>query len=215
MNMTEPEGNDHRSAAPFRPALEQAPAPWVLHFVRRYTSRLALVAMLALPAVGLGLVQPYLTKILIDDGLLAGRFDVVLWTVGAFFAVAVVLFAIGALHRWLYIDVSSRILFDMRESVFRHLLTLSPRFFHQRRKGDILSRIDGDIAEVQRFATDTLLMLFNNVLVLVGALALMISLSGRLALLAFVLLPAQVFFCASCAAGLKKRCGACAAGSVT
>jgi|GEM_PF-4881252 len=176
---------------------------WALGFIKARARRLWLVLFLSFPAVGLGLVQPYLTKILIDDGILARRMDVIVWTCGLFLLASLSLFAINAVHRWLYIDVSSRILFDMREETFRHLLKLSPRFYTHHKKGDILSRIDGDIAQIQRFGTDTLLMLINNTLLLIGSLLIMLSLSWRLTALAFVLLPAQVFFYAPCARALN------------
>ncbi len=172
---------------------------WALTFIKAHARRLWLVLFLSFPTVGLGLAQPYLTKILIDDGILAGRINVVFWTCALFLAASASLFALSALHRWFYIDVSSRILFDMREDVFRHLLKLSPRFYTHHKKGDILSRIDGDIAQVQRFCTDTLLMMINNTLLLFGSLIIMLGLSWKLSLLAFALLPAQVFFYAPCA----------------
>ncbi len=176
---------------------------WALTFVKAHSRRLWLVLFLSFPTVGLGLAQPYLTKILIDDGILAGRISIVFWTCALFLMASLFLFAFSALHRWFYIDVSSRILFDMREEMFRHILKLSPQFYAHTKKGDILSRIDGDIAQVQRFCTDTLLMVINNTLLLFGALLIMLSLNWELSLLAFVLLPAQVFFYAPCARALK------------
>ena len=57
-----------------------------------------------------------------------------------------------------------------------------------------MNRIDGDVGEIQRFAVDTLLASVNGVIALAGALALMLSLSWQLTLLALVLLPAELFF---------------------
>jgi ATP-binding cassette subfamily B protein len=57
-----------------------------------------------------------------------------------------------------------------------------------------MNRLDGDVGEIQRFAVDTLLASVNGVIALAGALALMLSLSWQLALLALVLLPAEFLF---------------------
>ncbi len=165
---------------------------WLFGFVRPHLGRLALVFLLSLAASLLALAQPYLTKLLIDDGLLAGAFDTVVLVALAMLLAALLGAALTALNRWHYVTASSRILFALRESVYRHLQRLSPAFYARVRAGDLMARLDGDVAEVQRFAVDSALALLNGVLVLGGALILMLSLSWQLSLIAFVLLPLQV-----------------------
>ena len=48
--------------------------------------------------------------------------------------------------------MSADILFDMRLEMYRHLQRLSPRFYARTRLGDIMSRINNDIGEIQRIA---------------------------------------------------------------
>ena len=165
---------------------------WLFAFVRPQLSRLALVFGLSLAASGLALVQPYVTKLLIDDGLLAGDFAMVAWLCGAMLLAALAGAGLSALNRWHYVTASSRILFALRESLFRHLEGLSPTFYARVRTGDLMARLDGDLAEVQRFAVDSALALLNGVIVLVGAVALMLALSWQLSLIAFGLLPLQL-----------------------
>jgi ATP-binding cassette, subfamily B, bacterial len=165
---------------------------WLAAFVRPHLGRLAGVFVLSLAASGVALVQPYIIKLLIDDGLVARDFGVLTVMCAALLAAALLGAALSALNRWHYVTASSRILFALRESVYRHLQTLSPSFYARMRGGDVMARLDGDLAEVQRFAVDSALALLNGVIVLVGALALMLSLSWRLSLVAFAVLPIQV-----------------------
>lgn len=167
---------------------------WLLGYVRPHGGRLAAILLLSLFATGLGLAQPYLTKYLIDQGLLAGQFAVVLNLCALMLLLGLGSSLLGAYNRWQYIDTSARILHALRAGVYRHLQTLSPLFYARTRGGDLLARLDGDLAEVQRFAVDSLLSFVNGVLALVGAVVLMFSLSLDLSLLAFVLLPAIVLF---------------------
>ena len=160
--------------------------------MRPHVGRLLVVFGLSLAASLLALAQPYLTKLLIDDGLLAGAYGTVVQVAAIMLLAALLGAGLTALNRWHYITASSRILFALRESVFRHLQRLSPAFYARTRAGDIMARLDGDVAEVQRFAVDSALALLNGVLVLCGALALMLSLSWQLSLIAFALLPLQV-----------------------
>jgi len=173
---------------------EQTRRQWLFGFVRPELSRLILVLILSALASGLALAQPWITKLLIDDGLIAGNFSVIVALCGIMFAAAVGGAVVSALNRWHYVTASSRILFALRESVYRHLQSLSPHFYNRMRSGDIMTRLDGDVAVVQRFAVDSALALVNGVLTLLGALALMISLSWQLAIVAFLLLPAQIVF---------------------
>ncbi len=153
-----------------------------------------LVMLLAAIMTGFGLAQPYLTKLLIDDGLMAYQMDVVIRFAVLIIIMAIVVFVVGGLNRWLYVRLSGRILFRLREDVYRRLLKLSPDFYGRWRSGDIVSRLDGDVAEVQRFSTDSLLAVVNGSLALTGSLAIMFLLDWRLTLITFALLPLQIIF---------------------
>lgn len=167
---------------------------WVLGFVRREKKALFLVMILAASMTGFALAQPYFTKILIDEGLLAHNMDMVIRFALLIVMMSFVVFVVGGLNRWLYVGLSGRILFQLREDVYDHLMKLSPDFYSHSRTGDIVSRLDGDVAEVQRFSTDSLLSVVNGSLALVGSIAIMLSLSWQLTLIAFALLPLQVIF---------------------
>ena len=62
--------------------------------------------------------------------------------------------------------MSAEILFDMRRELYEHLQRLSPRFYARTRLGDIVSRINNDISEIQRVAAEAALAWVGNVLFL-------------------------------------------------
>ena len=171
---------------------EGTPLRWLWRYVQRERAALGAVLALALLASALSALQPWLSKQAIDQGLIAQRFDVLSRLCAALVALAAGGFALGALNRWLYVRTSGRILFALREDVYAHLLALSPEFFRGRPVGDLVTRLDGDVAEVQRFSTDTLLAAVNGCLTLVAAGALMVALSPALALIALIVLPLQL-----------------------
>jgi ATP-binding cassette subfamily B protein len=147
---------------------------------------------LSLAASLLALAQPWITKVLIDDGLIARDFAIVWQMCGLMLAAAVISAGLAALNRWHYVTASGHILFALRASVYHHLQTLSPAYFAQTRGGDLMARLDGDVAEVQRFCVDSALALINALIVLAGALGLMLVLSWQLSLIALCVLPLQV-----------------------
>lgn len=164
----------------------------LLHLLRPHLGSAALVLGASAVASALALAQPWLAKHLIDEGLIARQMPVIALTCGLILGVAVLALGVGAFNRWHYLTLSAKVLFALRERVFGHLQRLPPTYFARRSTGEILSRIDGDVAEVQRFIVDTLLATVNAVLVLAGTLAVMAALAPQLLAPAFVLLPLQV-----------------------
>ena len=176
------------------PAALQAALRWLYSFVRPH--RLAIAGLLGLSvcASALVLVQPWLTKLLIDDGLLARDFPMLVLIAGLMIVAGLLGTLLSGINRYLHTRLSGRILFALRDDLYRHLQTLSPNFYGQRRIGDLMSRLDGDVAEIQRFAVDSLFSAVSSVIGLVVAVAMLVTLSWELSLLALVLIPLDVLW---------------------
>ncbi|BCX69592.1 ABC transporter ATP-binding protein [Pseudomonas izuensis] len=176
------------------PEALQASLHWLYSFVRPH--RLAIAGLLALSvcASALVLVQPWLTKLLIDDGLLARNFPMLVLIAGLMIVAGLLGTALSGINRYLHTRLSGRMLFALRDDLYRHLQTLSPSFYGQRRIGDLMSRLDGDVAEIQRFAVDSLFSAVSSVIGLVVAVAMLLTLSWKLSLLALVLIPLDVLW---------------------
>jgi len=176
------------------PALMRQALAWLYGFVRPQRHAIGVLLGLSLGASLLALAQPWLVKTLIDEGLLAKNYQT-LWHVAAIMIVAGLLGTVLAgVNRYLHTRLSGRILFALRDDLYRHLQQLSPTFYGRRRTGDILSRLDGDVAEIQRFAVDSLFSAVSAVIGLVGAVALMLMLSWQLSLLLALLVPIEVLW---------------------
>lgn len=167
---------------------------WLAGFVRPHVTRLSAVLFLSFLATALSLAQPFITRYLIDDGLLGGNMAIILMLCGVLLMAAIVSTLLSGVNRWQYVDLSARVLFALRESVFAHLQRLSPAWYARARGGDVLQRLDGDVAEIQRFAIDALLSLVNGIIALTGTLVLMAMLNWKLSLLALAIIPAQLLF---------------------
>ncbi|AYC32925.1 ABC transporter ATP-binding protein [Pseudomonas cavernae] len=176
------------------PELLRRAMAWLYSFVRPQRRGILLLLGLSLCASLLVLAQPWLTKMLIDDGLLAKDFGRLVQVAVAMIAVGIIGTLLAGINRYLHTRLSGRILFALRDALYRHLQQLSPTFFGRRRIGDLLSRLDGDVAEIQRFAVDSLFSAVSSVIGLLGAIALMLMLSWQLSLLLAVLIPIEVLW---------------------
>ena len=164
-----------------------------LGFVRPYGWALAPVVALSLLGTGLGLVLPYLSKLLVDDALVAQDFSALLRIVGLFVGITAASFLMNVLSGMRYTKVSADILFDMRLDLYRHLQRLSPRYYAKTPLGDVVSRINGDIGEIQRVTAEATLAWLGQLIALVGTVGMLIYLDLRLFIVGLITLPPALF----------------------
>ena len=178
---------------------------WIYSFLRPHRAALAALIALSLAVAALALLQPWFTKLLLDDGLLARDFPRLVKVALLMFAAGVAATLLGGVNRYFYTRLSGRILFGIRESVFAHLQRLSPAFHLRHRSGDVLARLDGDVAEIQRFAVDSLFAGVSGVFGLLGTVGFMLWISPGLSLFALVLLPLEWLYLRHMRARVQQR----------
>ena len=150
---------------------------------------LVLVLGLSLASTGLSLYIPYLSKDLVDTALL-GQDSAALTRIVAMFAgISVLSFGINVVAGLRYTRTSAEILFDMRLALYRHLQRLSPRFYARTPVGDIMSRINNDIGEIQRIVSESLLSWLTSSAYLLGTVGILMWLDARLFLISLAVLP--------------------------
>jgi ATP-binding cassette subfamily B protein len=170
-----------------------------------YWRRLVLVLAISLVSTATTLFIPYLSKDLIDTALVGRDLEALRRIVGWFIALGVFGFILNVTSGLRYTRVSAEILFDMRLSLYAHLQRLSPRYYARTRLGDIVSRLNNDISEIQRVAAEAVLAWVGNVLFLAGSLVMMIWLDWRLALIALAPLPISLIALAFYRRRLESR----------
>ena len=165
----------------------------LLGYIAPYWRRLVLVLALSLVSTGLSLLLPYLVRALVDRALLGRDAAALVRIVLAFAALTLASFALNVVSGLRYTRVSADILFDMRLALFRHLQRLSPRFYAGMPLGQIASRINSDIGEIQRVAAEIALAWIGNVVFLAGAVAILIYLDPLLFVVSLAVLPLSLF----------------------
>jgi ATP-binding cassette, subfamily B, bacterial len=161
---------------------------WILPYRRR----LAFVLALSVASTAVTLYLPYLSKALVDDAFLARDTGALLRIVALFVGVSVLAFGLTVASGLRYTRVSAEILFDMRRALYAHLQRLSPRYFARTPLGEIVSRLNNDMGEIQRLASELALAWLGHLIFLVGAVAIMVWLDWRLFVASIALLPASI-----------------------
>jgi ATP-binding cassette subfamily B protein len=163
-----------------------------LPYLAPHLAGLLFVTAISIASTALSLVQPYLTKLLVDDALMQKNTQALALVAGLMVAVSVVAFALNVAAGYCYTKISARVLFAMRRDLLRHLHALSPRFYAEWKTGDVLSRLNNDISEIQRVVADALLSILGNVGFLVGSVVILVRMDLELFAVAVASLPVAV-----------------------
>jgi len=163
----------------------------LLGYVRPYLFKTVLAGLLALSGTGLELIPPYLTKILVDDVLLAKRgvslLIVLVLSLAAISLVGTVIRILrGRLTAWL----GSKMTYDIRANLYEVLQRLSVSFYDKRQVGAVMSRITKDIDSLQDFLAFDVHFFIVNILTLFGIGIMLFVMNWKLAF--FTLVPAPL-----------------------
>jgi ATP-binding cassette subfamily B protein len=148
---------------------------------------LAAVFLLFSTGATLGLTAA--SKLVVDHGFATGQSEALNRSFFLLGAVAVAL-AIATALRYFYVTkLGERVVADLREALYAHILTLDPAFFMRMRTGEVLSRMTADIQLVESMVSTSISVALRNALGLVGALILMVLVSPTLTGLVLLMLP--------------------------
>src|SRR5690554_6551834 len=109
------------------------------------------------------------------------------------------------LGSYFIIPIRTGVVKDIRNRINDKILALPIGFFTEERKGDILSRISGDVNEVESSVMSSLDMLFKNPLLILIYLSTMLILSWQLTLFVLVVLPGMGFIMGRVGRSLKRK----------
>jgi ATP-binding cassette, subfamily B, bacterial len=146
--------------------LEHVTVGRILRLFAPYKMQVGIVLVCILISAALGVVPAYLTAKIIDIGIVHHNVALLLWLTGLALTVTIISGLIGVLQSYLNNLIGQRVMADMREQLYRHLIDLSLRFFGKTKLGDLMSRFNNDIGGIQNTVTSTYISIISNVLTL-------------------------------------------------
>ena len=158
-------------------------------FVRPYLGTLYLAMAALVLASASQLALPVAIRYLIDAGLLAESAASIDRYFLGLFLVAVAFSLFSALRFYFIIWLGERVVADIRDAVYRHVIKLDTTFFEVTKTGEVLSRLTTDTTLIQSLSGAGLSIVLRASLNLVGAVTMLIVTSPRLAGMILMLLP--------------------------
>jgi len=168
-------------------------------FVFRYKGLLTAFTFFLILASAMTLLLPAAFRLVVDCGFagapgssICGRMEFGDDLTGYFlagFAVAVGLGLASAMRYYFISRLGERVVADLREAVYGHLLNLSPSFYVNVRTGEVLSRLTTDTTLIETLVGSSISVALRTVATTVGALVLMFFVSWKLALMMLAVGP--------------------------
>ena len=161
----------------------------LLRYLRPH-ARSALGALLLIVVMsGLDLVGPYLTKVAIDRYIARGDASGLSRVAGLFLLTLAAAWAVRYLQNQIMQMTGQRIMRDMRREIYAHLQRLHVGYFDRNPVGRLMTRVTTDVDAVNELFTSGVVTVFGDLFALVGIMVVMLSLSWRLALVTFSVIP--------------------------
>jgi len=161
----------------------------LLGYLRPYRGRVILAVILLAVSAAVGLAGPYLVKVAIDDGMLAGDQGKLLFVSLLYLLFLLLEYGLSYSQAILVAMLGQQFMVDLRLQLFSHMEKLSVRYFDRNPVGRLVTRMTGDVETLNEMFTGGLIAIFGDLFMLIGIMAFLIMLNWRLALVTFSVLP--------------------------
>ena len=102
-------------------------------------------------------------------------------------------FVFGFCQTFLLETMGQRIIHDLRMALFTHIRKLPVSWFHQNPTGRVVTRLTGDVENLREMFTSVITFVFKDIFLLVGILAVLVTLNARLAAVTLIVIPFAFF----------------------
>ena len=137
------------------------------------------------------LARPYIIKLVIDDYIVEGNYDLHnIWLLGLLYFLMLLLGSgLGYLQTNILTYVGQKIMFNIRNRIFEHIQRMSMAFFDKNSTGRILTRVTNDVEALNELFSGVMVDLIRNFIMLVGIITMMLALDVKLAFVSISCVP--------------------------
>lgn len=168
----------------------------LLRFVRPYWHLVLGAMILGLAISGVGLFQPMIMKWIIDGILTTRRFGLLAYGALAILGAAAIRGILVFLQRYMMAYSGQKIVYDIRNILYRHLQQLSFSFYDIAQTGQLMSRVTADVETLRQFLSNGLVRMSSALFSFLATLVLMLSMDYRLTFVSLIpVIPLTYLVC--------------------
>ena len=161
----------------------------ILNYLKPYWPQFLLVFVTILLSAVIGLLPSIITGRIVDEALVGKNMRLLVQLLVLAFVTLTASQVISVLESYINAWISQRIIFDMKNQMYEHLLYMPNAFFTSEKQGDIITRMNTDISGVSTVISGTLSSIVSNIATVVTTLVALFTMSWQLALVGIVVIP--------------------------
>ncbi|WP_342471897.1 ABC transporter ATP-binding protein [Metasolibacillus sp. FSL H7-0170] len=171
-----------------------------MRFVKPYTLELILTIIIGVLKFAIPLFIPLLIQIVIDDIIGSDTLtraemtkQLVYWLGGTLIVFFIIRPPIEYYRQYFAQNISNKVLFDIRKELYTHLQKLSLKYYSNTRAGEVISRVINDVEQTKNFVMIGLMNLWLDLVTILIAVAIMLTMDVKLTLVALISFPLYAF----------------------
>lgn len=163
----------------------------LMTYFKPYLLLVLLSIILALLVNGAVLIRPYIIKHVIDDYIVKGNYNFrSIWLMGIFYLMAILIGSgCGYLQTYMLTYVGQKIMYNIRNQIFKHIQGMSMTFFDKNSSGRILTRVTNDVEALNELFSGVMVDIFKNLIMIAGIISVMFALDVEMALVSISCIP--------------------------
>ena len=161
----------------------------LLGYTRAYWIWMIFAVLMIIIAAFLETLGPYLIKVAVDSHIIPGDYPGLQTIVIVYLGVLLGNFVIRYFQILLTQYIGQRIIYDLRNQIFRHLQELHQQYFDRNPVGRLMTRVTSDVEALNQMFTQGLVMIFGDIFLIIGIVTMMIAINLELALWTLSVIP--------------------------
>ncbi len=161
----------------------------IVSYLKPYWLQFVFVFVAILLSATVGLLPSIITGKIVDQALVGKDMALLIQLLLMAFGALAISQVIGVLESYINAWISQRIIYDMKNQMYKHLQYMPHSFFTTEKQGDIITRMNTDISGVSSVISGTLSSIVSNVATVVTTLVALLSMNWQLALVGMVIIP--------------------------
>lgn len=162
-------------------------------YVTRYKGLLILPSIAMILSIALDMVNPILSKIIVDDIFLQGKRGILWYILAAIAGIALLRTILHYVKEYLFDVLSAKVNEDIKGDLFNHIQSLSHTYFDNVNTGTLMSRIGEDVDNIWRTISFGLRLFVENMIYFVTASVILLYLNFYLAIVCLAIMVPIAF----------------------
>ena len=164
----------------------------IFSYLRPYLPQFLLVFAAILLSAGIGLLPAVITGRIVDEALIGENMRLLVQLLLAAFVTLIASQAISVLESYINAWIAERIVYDMKNELYRCMQNMPHAFFTTEKQGEVVTRMESDISSVSQVISNTLTNVVSNLAISATTLAALFTMSWQLALVGVAVIPLLV-----------------------